>query len=44
MKMGMLGLSVEMHMLVDEVHSEQKILISENLIGTSHFLNPVILR
>ena len=42
--MGMLSLSVEMHMLVDEVHSEQEILISENLIGTSHLLNPVILR
>ena len=40
----MLGLSVEVHMFMNEVHSKQKILISENLICTSHFLNSVILR
>jgi hypothetical protein len=42
-EVGMLGLSVEVRVLVDEVHSEQKILISQNLIGTSCLLNSVIL-
>jgi len=44
MEMGVLGFSVEMGMCVDEVDSEQKILISENLVGISDLLNSVILR
>lgn len=44
MEMSVFGFSVKMGMYVDEVHSEQKILISENLVGTSDLLNSVILR
>jgi len=44
MKMGVLRLSMEVRVLVDEVYSEQEILISQNLIGTSCLLNSVIFR
>ena len=44
MEMSVFGFSVEVDVLVDEVHSQQKTLISENLIGTPNLLNSVVFR
>ena len=43
-EMSVFGFSVEVDVLVDEVHSQQKTLISENLIGTPNLLNSVVFR
>ena len=43
MEMSVLGFPVEVGVPVDEGHSEQKVLICQNFIGTPYLLDSVVL-
>jgi hypothetical protein len=42
MKMGMLCFSVEVHMLVDKIHLEKQVCVSQDIICTSDFFQAML--